>query len=237
VKVTDLELKVLAELSSLEIERGRLGQQISNLRNGGEIEKLSRQLSEIYETVASKRAELESSLNELKKLQMDVELVDKRLKLDESRLNTLTNSKDVTGVQHEIESLKKRISLLEDQELEIMDRVSVLETELESAKREQSDISSALQAVQSSEKTALEELSRRMSEVESSRSQKMDSLSDSLNSAYLRKSERGVAAARLNGRDCGACMIALTSAAYDDVMSTPHDELPTCPNCQALIIR
>lgn len=237
MKVTDLELKVLSELSGIEIDRARTEQRISNLRNGGEIENLSRQLAEIYETVAARRAELETSQNELKKLQLDVEMVDRRLKLDESRLNTLTNSKDVTGVQHEIESLKKRISNLEDQELEIMDRASVLESELDAAKRKQSEISLALEDLQATAKSQLEELSRELGDIEATRNQKIDSLSEALRAAYIRKSERGVAAARLNGRDCGACMIALTSAAYDDVMSTPHDELPNCPNCQALIIR
>ena len=46
-----------------------------------------------------------------------------------------------------------------------------------------------------------------------------------------------VGAARFNGRTCGACFIQLPPAERTEIVDTPTDELPTCPNCGALLIR
>ena len=46
-----------------------------------------------------------------------------------------------------------------------------------------------------------------------------------------------VGAARFNGRTCGSCFIQLPPAERAEIMDTPDNELPTCPNCGALLIR
>lgn len=46
-----------------------------------------------------------------------------------------------------------------------------------------------------------------------------------------------IGAASFNGRTCNSCFLQLPPAERAEVMATPADELPTCPNCGALLVR
>ncbi|SDR84005.1 zinc ribbon domain-containing protein [Corynebacterium timonense] len=46
-----------------------------------------------------------------------------------------------------------------------------------------------------------------------------------------------VGAASFNGRTCHSCYLQLPPAERSEVMAVPADELPTCPNCGALLVR
>jgi uncharacterized protein len=237
VKVKPDELSTLLELATLDANRSKLAQQLADRKSNEVIDRLSRQLSEANDVTATHRAELDRGKDVLRKLQNDVELVEKRLQLDETRLNTLSNAKDVTGVQHEIQSLKSRISMLEDQELELMEAIQAYEENLAESISAQKQLAETLAEEESSQQRDVATLSSELRTFEAERANFLAKLSEELASSYLRKADRGVAAARLQGRECGACMLALTSAAFDDVMATAMDDLPTCPNCQAMIIR
>lgn len=44
-------------------------------------------------------------------------------------------------------------------------------------------------------------------------------------------------AAAFNGRTCNSCFIQMPPTEQTDVVNAPADELPTCPNCGALLVR
>jgi len=46
-----------------------------------------------------------------------------------------------------------------------------------------------------------------------------------------------IGAAAFNGRTCNSCFIQLPPAERAEVMGADADELPTCPNCGALLVR
>jgi uncharacterized protein len=54
---------------------------------------------------------------------------------------------------------------------------------------------------------------------------------------YEKKSLRGVAVGRLLNRECGACRMTIGATALAEIASTPRDELATCPDCQAILVR
>jgi len=54
---------------------------------------------------------------------------------------------------------------------------------------------------------------------------------------YNKRAARGIPVGALTGRECGACRIALTSTAFDDITAVAHDELAYCPNCSAILVR
>ncbi len=67
---------------------------------------------------------------ELRKAEADVEQVSTRAARDRARLEAGTGSaKDLQGLQHELESLARRQSDLEDVELEVMERLETAQTE------------------------------------------------------------------------------------------------------------
>lgn len=237
MKVSLDEQSSLLKLAAIDASRTRINQQLAARQNSEVAENLMRQLTEVNEAIVECRANLDRGRDSLRKIQIDVELVEKRLALDESRVNTLTNSKDVTGVQHEIQSLRNRVSVLEDQELEIMEEIETSEKTLSQLTGSQTVLGSEIAVAEKSQQEDLLRFSTDLKSLDLDRESALSDLSEILRTAYLRKADRGIAVAKLDGRDCGACRLALTAAAYDDLMSTPADEIPSCPNCQAMIIR
>jgi predicted nucleic acid-binding Zn-ribbon protein len=71
----------------------------------------------------------------------------------------------------------------------------------------------------------------------SSRAQQASRASTELLELYEKKAARGVAVGRLIGRECGACRISLGATALNEVQALPRDEIATCPECQAILVR
>jgi len=224
-------------LAELDQQIGSTESKISDLNSGTHIAQLRQQLILASEALLQSRTELDNIETELRRSENDIELVEKRIDQDNQRLQSSSSHKDAEGIQHELVSLKARLSNLEDVELEILERKENAKTNVEnlSAAREQAQVS-----VREAEDAVASELVKLQSGLELLKSEHgkvLSNLDEELAALYVRKASRGIAAARLIGRDCNACRIALTSAAYEDVIATPRDEIATCTNCQAILIR
>lgn len=53
----------------------------------------------------------------------------------------------------------------------------------------------------------------------------------------IRRSNRGVGAARLVGANCGACHLSLPATEVDRIRHLPDDELVRCEHCSAILVR
>jgi predicted nucleic acid-binding Zn-ribbon protein len=108
---------------------------------------------------------------------------------------------------------------------------------LESLTAERADIAQKLSVAEAAAEAEIMKLQSGLSLVAGERKSVQDFLPAEIFELYEKKASRGVAAGRLINRDCDACRIALTSAAYEDVIATAQDEIATCPNCQAILVR
>ena len=74
---------------------------------------------------------------EQSKADADVEQVKTRRTRDQDRMDQglISNPKDLERMQHELESLERRITTLEDEELEVMERLEDAQKDLDSLRR------------------------------------------------------------------------------------------------------
>ncbi len=54
---------------------------------------------------------------------------------------------------------------------------------------------------------------------------------------YEKKASRGVAVGRLLNRECGACRMTIGATALAEISAMPQDDIATCPDCQAILVR
>jgi hypothetical protein len=229
-----LQILRLAELDhQLSVGLG----QLQLLREGAEIAALRSELIMASERLLQGRTQVENITSELKRSESDLELVEKRIAQDNARLLTVSSHKDAEGIAHELVSLKARLSSLEDIELEIMERRDIANSELEALTGDRAEITARLAAAEAQAEAEIVKLQSGLSLLTTERQSVTDSLPPELVELYSKKASRGVAAGRLIHRDCDACRIALTSAAYEDVIALAQDEIATCPNCQAILVR
>ena len=174
---------------------------------------------------------------ELKRSENDLELVESRIAKDNQRLSSTSSAKDAQGIEHELNTLAKRKSELEDTELGIMEVLETVRAELSEAEKAKAAAENELTQLRSALATNTAELDSARAELSSQRSALVGLIEPELAMAYQRKADRNVAAGRLVGRECGACRLSITATNLEEILALPADEIAECPNCQAYLVR
>ena len=174
---------------------------------------------------------------ELKRSENDLELVENRIAKDNQRLSSTSSAKDAQGIEHELTTLAKRKSELEDAELGIMEVLETVRAELSEAEAAKSAAEQELAELRAALETNTSELDSAGAELLSKRSALVGLIEPELAAAYQRKADRNVAVGKLVGRECGACRLSITATNLEEILTLPADEIAECPNCQAYLVR
>ncbi|CAN7289157.1 C4-type zinc ribbon domain-containing protein [Microbacterium sp. LjRoot45] len=174
---------------------------------------------------------------ELSRVESDVAVVDARAARDAERLSAVTNPKDAQGLEHEIASLAKRKSDLEDAELELMERldlaaseVTAQETLIATTNDEGARLSAAAKADVAAATARLEAAGR-------DRSALASSLPGDLLALYEKLAVRGTGAALLRQRTCEGCRMVLAGTDLHSLRQAADDDVVTCPECGCILVR
>ena len=174
---------------------------------------------------------------ELTRLESDVKLVEQRRARDVERLATSTNPKDAQALEHEIASLTRRQSDLEDIELDLMGRVE----EADAAVAAQQ----ALLATTTAEGTALTAQAKADVQAATDLAAQLARDRDAVTAAvpapllaeYTRRASNSAGAALLTRGTCEGCRILLPGTDINDIRNAPDDLVVSCPECGCILVR
>jgi predicted nucleic acid-binding Zn-ribbon protein len=112
----------LLNLQGLDARADQLRHQRTSLPELAEIAEISARRTDVDNRARDARIAVDDLTVEQKKLDADVEAVKTRRTRDRDRMDQglITNPKDLERMQHELQSLDRWISSLEDEELEVM---------------------------------------------------------------------------------------------------------------------
>ncbi len=176
---------------------------------------------------------------EVTRAENDVQSVRSRSERDRSRLEAGTgSSKDLLATQHELESLARRQSDLEDVELEVMERREE-QQELLSATQARLDAARAeLQAVVDVRDTRFAEIDSQHEALTDDRRAAATGLAEPMMKVYDRLRGRlGSGAAALTEGRCDGCRMPLSPSDVHVLMARPADEMVRCPECERVLVR
>ena len=178
---------------------------------------------------------------EQKKIDRDVEQVKVRRTRDRDRMDQglITNPKDLERMQHELVSLERRITSLEDEELEVMATLEDAQRTLDDlvARVAAADERLGVLAAARDEKAA--GIDRELAEIDQARGPAVEGLPEDLLALYdkLRAAKGGVGAAALRARQCGGCRLTIDNAELAVIRQKPEDEVVRCEECQRILVR
>ena len=237
MKATETQQADLLSLANLDLEITRSRSAIKNLSSGVQFSELREAQRQLATRLIDARNALDTVELELKRAETDLQLVEQRIVKDEQRLNSTNNAKDAQGIQSEIESLSRRKSDLEDIELAILDQLEAAKAAYATVSVDKAAVDDELSVAETANEAALMKLRSGLDLLTNDRAQQAARISAELIELYDKKASRGMPVARLLGRECGACRISLGAAAFNELESLPRDEIATCPECQAILIR
>ncbi len=213
----------------------------------GSLPELARiaELQQQREQLDGTRIETETAVTDLsreqKKAEGEVEQVRSRRTRDEERLTSgaITNPKDLSSLQHELTALQRRISTLEDEELEVMERLDEAQARLINASADLASVDTELQHLSAARDAAVVEIDSRIDDARADRQLVVDQVPDDLLALYekMRANKDGVGAAALRARKCEGCSLELNSADLRDLAAAPEGEVLRCPECDRILVR
>ena len=234
------QLKLL-DVQALDTRLEMLRRRAATLPENAELRRLSAEIAELRTTEGALRTEVDDLTREQRRADADVEQVKARRVRDQQRLDSgaVRNPKDLERLQHELTSLGRRISELEDAELEVMER-------LETAQDALTDVRARVQrvAAQGRELTVTRdrvaaEVQAEVEAVTAERAEAVVGLPGDLLALYdqLRAQKGGVGAAQLRARRCEGCSLQLDSAELATIAVQRSDDVVRCEECGRILVR
>jgi predicted nucleic acid-binding Zn-ribbon protein len=239
MKAEVTQQRSLLELSDLDAELSRIAHRATHLPQREAVGQMQTEYAAVNDRLAAVRIVVEDLNTQVSRFESEIEAVRQREDRDRSLLQSgATDAKQLSDLQHELETLERRQASLEDSLLEVMERreelQSQLTTELRAIEALQADLANAQQA--------LDAASAEVDEARQSQSSRRDALSATLDPDLSALYERqraggGPGAGRLLGHRCGACRIEIGRGEMSRITAAAEDELVRCPECGAILLR
>jgi predicted nucleic acid-binding Zn-ribbon protein len=234
MKAEVVQQRSLLELAELDAELSRIDHRAKHLPEQQQVEG-----AQSNDRLAVVQIALEDLDAQVAKFESEIDAVRQREDRDRSMLAAGTvDAKQLTELQHELGTLERRQSSLEDSLLEVMER------------REE------LQSQQASELAAIDELQIKLTDAQRARDEmrteidqlrhqsisRRDKIVADLDPDFVALYERqrsggGPGAGLLQGRRCGACRIEIDRGELARISAAADDEVLRCPECGAILLR
>jgi uncharacterized protein len=228
-------------VQELDSRADQLRHRRTNLPELAEIEQLQRTRAELDGQSRDARIVVDDLTGEQKKIDSDVEQVKARRVRDRDRMDQglVSNPKDLQRMQHELVSLERRITSLEDEELEVMARLEDQQRALDSLLEQIRSADERLVSLSESRDRQLAEIDKELAELDADRGSTVADMPSDLLALYerLRQHKGGVGAAALRARQCGGCRLSLDNAELAVIRKAPSDEVIRCEECQRILVR
>lgn len=229
----------LLALQALDTSLAQVDHRVRTLPDHQELEQSQARVTELEADEIKLRTAHGDAQREVAKADADVQLVRDRAARDQARLDSGTASaKDLQALQHELESLARRQSALEDVELEVMERAEGLEAELTSVQAALAEARARRDEIAAAREQRLAELAEERAEKGAPREDLVAKVGDDLVALYEKiRATSGLGAAPLQQRRCGGCQLELNQVDLGRIRSAAPDEVLRCEECRRILVR
>lgn len=240
MKADVAQQRSLLELAEVDGELTRLSHRAAHLPEQKRLDEVQAEQRAAADRLAAVVIVLEDLDAQIAKLESEVDAVRRREDRDRGLLDSgsVSDSKQLGELQHELGTLERRQANLEDSLLEVMER---REQVADDQAREQAAIDALerdLDAARLARDGVLAEVEQARTERGARRTEVAAALETDLLNLYERQRKAsGIGAGRLLGGRCGACRIELDRGELARIAAAPEDEVLRCGECGAILLR
>lgn len=230
----------LLDVQAHDTRLDQLAHRRRTLPEHADVQRLQEQRTALRDQLVSVETAAGDVRRELAKAEADVELVRQRTARDQARLDSGAGSaKDLTALQHEVETLGRRQNALEDVELEVMERLEERKTEVGRLSAAQGELDRELADVSARLEQTCADIDADSGRVQAERSAAAAGLDPALLALYekVRQSSDGIGAAILSARRCQGCHLELTPTDLNRIRSAAPEEVLRCEECRRILVR
>ncbi|MEN4478490.1 zinc ribbon domain-containing protein [Mycolicibacterium cosmeticum] len=239
MKAALTQQRSLLALAELDAELGRVEHRARNLAEQQELDKVQAEHRAANDQLAVLGIALEDLDGQVAKLESEIDGVRQREDRDRALLDGgSVNPKQLAELQHELETLQRRQSALEDSMLEIMERREALQAQQSEQLTRIDALQNELSAVQRARDEALVAIDQARQVGSLRRTELTSALEPDLVAMYEKqRAKGGPGAGLLQGKRCGACRIEIDRGEMARISAADDDEVLRCPECGAILLR
>jgi uncharacterized protein len=239
MKAEVVQQRSLLELAELDAELGRIEHRAKNLAEHRQLEEIQAKHRDANDRLAALQIALDDLDAQVAKFESEIDAVRQREDRDRSLLDAGSiDAKQLTDLQHELETLQRRQSSLEDSLLEVMERREELQGNQTDELAKIDELQNKRTDAQKACDDARSEIDQLRHQCVSRRGELVSELDADLVALYERQRSRGGAGAGLlQGRRCGACRIEIDQGERARIAAAAEDDVLRCPECGAILLR
>lgn len=221
----------------LEVDRAR--HRRATLPEAARVTELEAAAQAIDDDITRAAVEVSDLEAEQRKADADVDLVRQRSEKDRVLLDTINDAKQLSNLQHELESLARRQAELEDVELEVMERLEAAQKSHAALLSQRETLAADLADARTARDNALADLADEEQIARAAREAAAQGLPADLLALYdkLRADNGGIGAAALHRGRCEGCRIELTPVDLGRIREAPPTEVIRCEECRRILVR
>lgn len=237
MKARPADQLLLIEIASLDATIRSADHARSNPQQTARVNELLAQRQAESAVLTGLLGDRDDAQAELARLESDVALVEARVARDTERLAATSNVKEAQGLEHELASLAKRKSDLEDAELEIMERLEAAEAAVSAQEATIATINEEGARLSGEGKAAVAAATATWEAATRDRAAVAARVPADLLALYDRLAARGVGAGLLRRRTCEGCHMVLSGTDLQTLRQAAEDDVVMCPECGAVLVR
>jgi uncharacterized protein len=228
-------------VQGLDSKLDQLAHRRRNLPELAEIARVTSSLTEVGDLLVAAQTEESDVRREVSKAEADVEAVRSRSIRDRQRMENgaVGSAKELEALQHEVESLARRQSVLEDIELEAMERLESIQVRVAELTESREALTTELTDLEQHRDGVFADIDRDAEYIGGERIRAAAGLPVDLMALYakLRADQGGIGAAALWQGKCQGCRLQLTPMEIARVRDAPGEEVLRCEECRRLLVR
>jgi predicted nucleic acid-binding Zn-ribbon protein len=229
----------LLDLAAADAELTRIEHRRKVLPEQQQVQRLEEERTARKDAAVKVEIMLDDFDRDIRKLENEVDAVRKREERDKDMLEGgSVGAKQLSELQHELGSLQRRRSVLEDDLLDVMERREAAVADHQHAGANLSKAEQDLADAQRQRDAALADLQVSAQRCVSDREQLVGRFPAEMLSVYEKqRAQHGVGAALLQARRCGACRIELDRGEIARIAKTEPGIVVRCSECGAILVR
>ena len=231
----------LLDLQEADTHLDQIAHRRANLSEVVRLREAESQLARVKTLIVAGETEISDREREVRKMENDVEQVRMRARKDQELLDggSISNSKQLEELQHEVGSLKRRQEALEDDELVLLEGLEDAKKSLADHLAERARLDVELADARDALATVERDLDAEHATATERRAAIAKEIPDDLLRVYekIRVDHNGIGAALLQHGRCGGCRLQITANELSRIKAAPSNEVLRCEECRRIMVR
>jgi predicted nucleic acid-binding Zn-ribbon protein len=230
----------LLDLQAADTSLAQLEHRRNTLPELAAIAAAETRLAELTDDLVRVETEVTDLRREQRRLEADVDQVRQRSDRDQQRMRASSvPARELESLQHEVQTLARRQSELEDGVLELMERKEEAEARAATLRTEADQVRAEREASAAARDTEFAGIDAEAAARTAERAATSGEIPGDLLALYekVRASAGGVGAAALRKRRCEGCRLELAGTELRAARTAPPDAVLRCENCRRILVR